>query len=159
VAPPSFPRITRHASRIRPGFTLVEVLAALLLVAIVLPVVMQGISLATGAASAAKRRTEAASLAQSKLAELVGTEGWSGRVLSGRFDTLDGDDAGDYAWRADVTPWTEQYVRQIDVHVTWDGPGGERRVTLSTLVYEGKPEEETEEDEAETGAPGTGGAS
>ena len=144
--------------RRRAAFTLVEVLAALLLVAIVLPVVMQGISLATGAASAAKRRTEAASLAQSKLAELVGTEGWSGRILSGQFDLLDGDDAEDYAWRADVTAWTDQqYVRQIDVHVTWTGPAGEERVTLSTLVYEGKPKEETEEDEAEAGAPGTGG--
>lgn len=141
------------------AFTLVEVLAALLLVAIVLPVVMQGISLATGAASSAKRRTQAASLAQSKLGELVATENWRTGVLSGRFDAFDGDDAAQYGWRGDLTAWTEPYVKQLQVHVTWDAPGGEEWVTLSTLVYEGRPEEEDEVEEAQPtpGASGTGG--
>ena len=151
----------RHV-RMRGGvsaFTLVEVLAALLLVAIVLPVVMQGISLATGAASSAKRRTQAASLAQSKLGELVATENWRTGVLSGRFDAFDGDDAAQYGWRGDLTAWTEPYVKQLQVHVTWTAPGGEDSVTLSTLVYEGRPEEEdeAEEEQPTPGAGETGG--
>ena len=139
------------------AFTLVEVLAALLLIAIVLPVVMQGISLATGAASSAKRRTEAASLAQSKLAELVATEGWRTGVLSGQFDAFDGDGAHHYGWRGEVGNWTEPYVKQLQVYVTWTGAGGgeEEWVRLTTLVYEGRPEEEETEPEATT--PGAGG--
>ena len=46
------------------AFTLVEVLATLALIAIVLPVAMNGISLATAAAGVAKQQMEAASLAE-----------------------------------------------------------------------------------------------
>ena len=138
-----------------------EVLAALLLVAIVLPVVMQGISLATGAASSAKRRTEAASLAASKMHEIVATERWRGGSLAGRFDSADGDNAGDYEWTADATRWTEPYVRELRVYVTWDGAEDDRGVTLTTLVYEGRPQEEedAEADEEGAGSGGSGGAS
>lgn len=139
------------------AFTLVEVLAALLLVAIVIPVVMQGISLATTAASSAKRRTEAASLAQSKMAELVATDGWSGGVLSGSFDVDDGNEADAYSWQADVSAWTEPYVKLLAVHVMWDGTDGQRSVTLSTLVYEGLPEEEVDAGEVGSSAGAAGG--
>jgi general secretion pathway protein I len=131
-----------------PAFTLVEVLAALLLVAIVVPVVMQGVSLATGAASSAKRRTEGASLAQSKMAEILATERWRGGVLSGQFDADDGHNAGDYGWRAEVTPWTEPYVKELAVHVTWDRSNVEQSVTLTTLVYEGRPEDDEDDEDA-----------
>lgn len=144
----------RRSARLT-AFTLVEVLAALLLVAIVLPVVMQGISLATGAASSAKRRTEAVSLAQSKMAELYATEGWRGGSLSGRFTSFDGVNAADYSWRADVTGWTEPYVRQLAVHVSWDRTAGEQTITLTTLVYEGRPR--TEGDGQDAAAGGSGG--
>jgi general secretion pathway protein I len=145
------------------AFTLVEVLAALLLVAIVVPVVMQGVSLATGAASAAKRRTEAASLAQSKMAELLATRRWQGGALSGRFDADDGHNAGDYGWRAEVTPSTEPYVKELAVRVTWDRNDGEQSVTLTTLVYEGRPDddeddEETDDYEGDAASGAAGGA-
>lgn len=151
--------VARSLSR---GFTLVEVLAALLLVAIVVPVVMRGVTLATSAASSAKRRIEAASLAQSKMAEVLATERWRGGVLSGSFDAADGHNAGDYAWRADVTPWTEAYVKQLAVNVSWDRTNAERSVTLTTLVYEGRPEDDDDDangdepadDEAAAGGPG-----
>src|SRR5260370_36095537 len=68
------------------GFTLVEVLAALMLLAIVLPVAMRGISMATALASSAKHRDEAAVLAKSKLDELVATHAWQSQALSGNFD-------------------------------------------------------------------------
>jgi len=44
----------------RAGFTLVEVLATIMLLAIVLPVAMRGVTISTQTASTARRRTEAA---------------------------------------------------------------------------------------------------
>ena len=143
--------------RTRRGFTLVEALAALLLVAIVLPVVMRGVSVAARAASSARRNTEAASLAQSKLNELVATEQWRSGYLAGQFDADDGDNAYDYAWSAQATNWSERYVRQLAVSVTWTSGGAQQSVTLTTLVYEGKPPEQTTTGGGGTGTGGAGG--
>lgn len=85
------------------GFTLVEVLAALLLVAIVLPVTMRGVTYATNAATAARRRNEASGLAQSKLDELLATQDWTSGSLSGDFVA---DGWPDYSWSAELAQWT-----------------------------------------------------
>ena len=122
------PRPTRDA---RGGFTLVEALATLVLVAIILPVAMRGISLATAAAGHARRQVEAAALAEARLAELVSTGAWQDADLAGDF----GDDYPGYAWTAAVTERKEATLRQLDVRVTWVARGAERSVTLSTLVY------------------------
>ncbi len=118
------------------GFTLVEVLAALMLMAIVLPAVMQGVSLSTAAATAARRRSEAAGLAGSKLAEIVSTGQWQGGGLSGDF----GDDWRDYRWEATVQPWSEDTtdagLQQIDLRVSWLFRGRDASVTVSTLAHE-----------------------
>lgn len=114
----------------RRGFTLVEALATLVLVAIILPVAMRGISLATAAAGHARRQVEAAALAEAKLAELVVTGGWQDADLAGDF----GDDHPDYAWLAEVAEREEATLRQLDVHVLWVARGAEHSVTLSTLV-------------------------
>jgi len=119
----------------RKAFTLVEVLAALLLIAIVLPVVMQGISLATNAASNAKRRTEAAGLAESKLAEIVATRAWQTGSLSGDFSP----DWPDYRWEATLQTYTNdssgKNVQEIDLRVLWMSRSQEQSVSVSTLTY------------------------
>ena len=94
TSPASLCRRARRAAR-RParsirsgrrrGFTLIEVLAALLLIGIVLPVIMQGFSIATRVGSTAKRRTEAGALADAKLTELVATAQWQSGMISRRF--------------------------------------------------------------------------
>ena len=53
------------------GFTLVEVLATLVLMGIVIPVAMHGVSIAMSAASNARKTAEAATLAETKLNELL----------------------------------------------------------------------------------------
>lgn len=114
----------------RGGFTLVEVLAALTLAALVLPVAMRGVSLALTCAGRAKRQAEAAVLAEAKLAELVVTEGWQAADLSGDFE----DEAPDYAWRAEVNTWDTTTLRRLDVSVYRKLAGPTRAVTLTTLV-------------------------
>jgi prepilin-type N-terminal cleavage/methylation domain-containing protein len=143
--------------RHRRGFTLIEALAALLLVAIVLPVVMRGISTASRAASTARRNTEAASLAQSKLDELIATEQWRAGYLAGQFDINDGDRAGDYTWSAETLQWSEPFTRRLAVSVAWISVGVEQRVTITTVVYEGRPKEEKGTDTGTGTGSGTGG--
>lgn len=115
------------------GFTLVEILATLALVAIVLPVAMSGISLALRVADESRRQTEAATLARNKLAEIVAYNLWQTTTLSGDF----GPDMPEYRWAATVSDWQVANVRQIDVAVTWVHGGRERSVAVSTLLYMG----------------------
>lgn len=126
---------TSSRSRRRGGFTLIEVLATLMLVAIVLPVVMKGAALATGAASTAKRRNEAAGLAEEKLAEIIATDQWQGSSLSGDF----GSDWPDYRWQATVQSWPQDTsgagLQQVDLRVFWTSRDRPDSLTLSTLTY------------------------
>ena len=130
---------THHSalSRHRRGFTLVECLATMLLMAIILPVVDQGIATTTLSAGTTRHRTEAAGLAQSKLSELMvsGSAVWSSGALSGDF----GPDWPNYKWNATVGPWVNDTqavgLEQLDVQVTWTDRNQAMSVTVSSLVY------------------------
>ena len=120
----------------RRGFTLVEVLAAMLLIGIVMPVVMQGVTAATRAASTARHRTEAATLAEGKLQELVVTNGWqNGSALAGDF----GGDWPGYQWKATLAAWandvTQSGMQELDVQVSWTDHGQPASCTVCGLVY------------------------
>jgi len=117
----------------RGGFTLIEILATLTLLAIVLPSVVNGISLCLATAGAARGQSEAAALAQGKLAELLADEAWQHAALSGDF----GDDWPDYRWSARVTEWDGTVLQEIELTVSWKHRGKDRDVTLATLVYTG----------------------
>ena len=131
------------------GFTLVEVLAAMVLLAIVLPVAMRGISIAARAASISKHKTIAAQLGSSKLQEIVSTGLWQTTSnLSGDF-TLEGTEYQEYTWIAQLQPWTQRGVSQqdlqpqtlneLDLKVLWKSRGQDDSLTLSTLVYTNPP--------------------
>ncbi len=95
----------RTASR-RGGFTLVEVLAALTVVLIALPVAMEAISLTNATSTRARRQLEAANLAASKLAELVATNAWQNGNGSGDFSSYSAS-FPDYTWTSTVTQYAE----------------------------------------------------
>jgi len=118
----------------RRGFTLIEVLAALALIGVVLPVVMQGFSIANGLAASAKERTEASSLADSKLNELVATGDWKLGLLSGDF----APDKPNFHWKAELKNWDSSTLQELDVHVTWTSRGNDREFMVSTLVDQGQ---------------------
>ena len=117
------------------GFTLIEVLAAVVLVAIVMPVVMRGISLATSAAGISRQRTEAATLASMKLHELVATGQWQNGSTSGDF----AGEFPDYQWSAQIADWTDPDLEQLDVKVMWTARGRQQSITVSTLIYPNTP--------------------
>jgi prepilin-type N-terminal cleavage/methylation domain-containing protein len=120
----------------RAGFTLIEVLATLLLMAIVLPAVMEGVSIALASASNARQRTEAAAVAQSQMTTLLATGQWNGGVLAG--DVV--SNGGTYHWQAAAVAWpldtTTVGLMQVDMVVTWTGRSGNQSITLSTLIYD-----------------------
>jgi prepilin-type N-terminal cleavage/methylation domain-containing protein len=122
-----------HPAYRRRGFTLVEILATLALVAIILPVAMSGISLALGVADQGRRQTEAASLAQTKMAEIIASQQWQTSSLAGDF----APDLPEYRWVAQFTDWQGTTLKQLDVQVLWSQGGTDRAVALSTLVYTG----------------------
>ena len=115
------------------GFTLIEILAALLLIGLVLPAVMKGISLTSLLVSDSDRRYEALDLAQSKMDEVLLEETWqSSASQSGRFD----DEFDDYEWALDVSDWTESDVKEVNVYVYWDQRNRQEYIQLTTLVYD-----------------------
>ncbi|MEI8197373.1 MAG: type II secretion system protein [Phycisphaerae bacterium] len=124
------PQTKRHFRR---AFTLVEALAVITIVGIVLPAVMYGISISTGAAGLARQRDAASALAANKLTEIVGTNAWQTGDANG-----DVEDAPlKFHWVSHVQDWTESNLHQVTVEVSWTGRGRERTVAVSTLVYDG----------------------
>ena len=119
-------------ARARPrGFTLIEVLATLVLLGIVMPVAMRGVSLALAASSTARRTAEAASLAEMKLNELVVDGSWQTGNAGGDFSD---QNQPDYRWTCESAA-RDYGTSEVVVHVTWTHRGQERTMSLATLVY------------------------
>jgi len=113
----------------RRGFTLVEVLAALLLMAIVIPVAMQGMSMASRAGILGQRKAAAMLVAERVLNELVLTGQMNQSTASGT--VVDGDTT--YPWTMASQPWPEDTMTEVTVHVSFTMQGNTYDVSTSTL--------------------------
>ena len=122
----------RPAASRRRGLTLIEVLATIVLISIVLPAAMQGVSMCLSAASLARQRTEAAGLAEAKLNELLATGDWQFGSTSGEF----GEAWPGYRWGCGTSEFSDPTLSQLYVRVVWTHRGQERDVTVTTLVYQ-----------------------
>jgi type II secretory pathway pseudopilin PulG len=115
------------------GFTIVEVMAALVVVAIVLPTLIQGTLLCMDLAVHARMQAQAASLAQAKLSELAATRMIDQAMQTGDF----GERWPQYEWMATVQSWDDPRLVELDVSVLWNRRGKDYGVTVSTLIYDG----------------------
>jgi len=115
------------------GFTLVEILVTFVLIALIIPVAMEGISLATRLGIKSKQELKAGTLAETKLAEFLLSGDWSGGDQSGQFE---GDDSV-FKWSLETTDWEEQdSMKELNLSVGWTGSSGaDHKVELSTVVY------------------------
>jgi len=130
---PSKLRARRSARR--RGLTLVEVLATIVMMGIVLPAAMHGISMCTAASVAARHRSEAAALGEAKLTELIATGDWQYGATGGDF----GEDWPDYHWTGASGNWqSDPSMTQLEVHITWTSRQDEHEVVLTTLIYSGQ---------------------
>lgn len=121
------------STRSSAAFTLAEVLAALLFMAIVVPVAVEGMHIASLAGAVAARKAEAARIAQQVLNENLVTTNWT-QTLQGT--TTENQRA--FRWTLNSTPWTQDpgqnSMLQLSVEVTYDVRGRDYSVKLSTLV-------------------------
>jgi type II secretory pathway pseudopilin PulG len=114
------------------GFTLAEVLAALLFMAILIPVTMHGVSVASRAGTLGQRRATAMRIAERVLDE---------QILSGQMATAtpygnisEGDIT--YSWTMRSDPWPEDIaitLNVVTVRVEFVVQGGTFDVAVSTL--------------------------
>ena len=104
------------------GFTLLEVMIAVALIAVALVTLLGSQSQSVSFANSAKFEIMAALLAQSKMSEITIQDADSLSSDSGDF----GDDYPGYAWEATVSDVSiegveaiSDYLKQIDLTVTW----------------------------------------
>jgi type II secretory pathway pseudopilin PulG len=90
------------------GFTLAEVLAALLFMAIVIPVAMQGLQVASRAGVVAVRKAEAARVADRLLNESIVTTNWNQSMQSGVVI----EDDRSYRWSLRSEQWNQALTNQ-----------------------------------------------
>lgn len=119
----------------RSGFTLIEALAALLLITIVLPVVMRAVVSSAQVGVLADRRAEAVTLADTKLAEVLLNRDWKFGDAAGDFAEFYGDHARRYQWTLRIDDWNETAFSQVTVKVLWLQRGQEQAIELATVVY------------------------
>jgi len=123
----------RGSSKERSGFTFAELLAAMLLVAIVVPVAIQGLTLANRAGILANRKRIAGELADNLLNEWVVTDAWRDGLASGEF----GEEWPGYRWVFEENDWEEDdALRLITVRVFFVVQEKEYNASLTTLVEE-----------------------
>lgn len=114
----------------RRGFTLVEVLAAMVFMAIVIPVVVEGLTIATRAGVATERRREAAELADQELTDQVVTGDWQNGNQQGDFMP----DHPGFQWQLTTEAWDQDEMTVVTVETTYMVQGQQASVTLSTLT-------------------------
>jgi general secretion pathway protein I len=115
-----------------PGFTLLEVMVAMSIIAIALTALLASQSQSISIAGEAKFSTTAALLAQSKMAEIETKTKDELMYDSGDF----GDDFPDYSWEmevqdvvfADEEEFTD-YLKQVDLTIYW-GEGKQYQYSL-----------------------------
>jgi hypothetical protein len=111
------------------AFTLAEVLAALVLMAIVIPVAIEGTGVAGRAGELGVRKADAVRVAQRVLNEAIAT-GTAGQSSGG--STAEGP--ATYTWTLTSQPWSVDTMQLVTVQVNFNLQGRDFAVSLDTLV-------------------------
>jgi prepilin-type N-terminal cleavage/methylation domain-containing protein len=121
------------------GFTLAEILAALMLMAIIIPVAMEGMSVASRIGVLGQRKAAAMRVAERVLNELI-IEGQT-QQTSASGTTAEGET--NYPWTMRSQTWSEDAMLEMTVTVTFTVQGNEYDVSTSTLIAPGASTVET----------------
>jgi type II secretory pathway pseudopilin PulG len=112
------------------AFTLAEVLAAMAFLAIVIPVVVECLHVASAAGEVAQRKSEAARVAERILNESIVTTNWNQSAQNGTVN----DGMREFDWILLNEPWNQDPMRLLTVQVKYSVQGQEYTVQLSTLT-------------------------
>lgn len=121
--------ITRHVS----AFTLAEVLAAMLFLAIVIPAAVEALHVASLAGEVAARKGTAVRLGDRILNESTVTTNWNVGSQNGTVT----EGAGEFHWTLNNQIWSVDptaAMRLLTAEVTFSAQGHDYSVELSTLV-------------------------
>jgi len=121
-------RPTRN--RRRGAFTLAEVLAALLFLAIVIPTAVEAVRVSSLAGEVAARKGMAARVADRVLNESLVLTNWSSGQQSGTVT----EGALAFQWKLTSQAWPQAALEQLTAVVTYSAQGRPYSVTLSTLA-------------------------
>src|SRR5947208_6525931 len=112
-------RASHPQSTVISGFTLAEVLAALVFMAILIPVALEGLHIASRAGEVAARKSEAALVAERVLNESIVTTNWNTTVQNGTVR----QGVREFRWTLRNDPWdkdpNQTVIRQLSVEVTY----------------------------------------
>lgn len=112
------------------AFTLAEVLAALLFMAIVIPVAVQGLRIASRAGEVAARKSDAVRVAERILNESIVTTNWNKSFQNGTVQEGDRE----YRWTLRNENWKEDSMQLLSVEVTFPVQNQDYSLRLSTLA-------------------------
>lgn len=125
--------------RAQAGFTLAEVLAALLFMAIVIPVAVQGLRVASLAGEVAERKTQAARIAERILNENLMVTNVNKSVQTGTYQ----EGLREFHWIVRSEKWNQDGTAYapnlVSVEVTFPIQNQDYVVRLNTLVSNQQP--------------------
>jgi len=123
-------KLPLRTSKPRAAFTLAEVLAALLFLAIVIPTAVEALHVASLAGEVAARKSEAARVADRVLGESLVTTNWVGGIQSGTIT----EGILDFRWKLTTQTWPQDPMELLTAQVTYSAQGKDYSVQLSTLA-------------------------
>jgi hypothetical protein len=126
----SFATLCFRERRRSQAFTLAEVLAAMLFLAIVIPVAVEALHVASLAGEVAARKGAAGRIADRILNESLVTTNWSGGVQSGTVP----EGALDFRWTLTSQNWPQDSMQMLTAEVKFLAQGKDYSVKLSTLA-------------------------
>jgi hypothetical protein len=124
------PRHTPHVTRPASAFTLAEVLAAMLFLAIVIPAAVEAMHVASLAGEVAARKGAAARVADRVLNESLITTNWSAGTQQGNIT----EGALEYRWTLTRENWAEDAMQLLTAEVKFTAQGRDFSVKLNTLA-------------------------
>lgn len=127
--------IRSGVKRARAAFTLAEALAAMAFLAIVIPVAMEALHLASHAGVVAQRKALAARFADRWLNELLVTGQWKQGGSGGTTD----ENGLIYRWQLRSDSWERDALKRLTLSVTYTAQGREYQVELATLMDPNAP--------------------
>lgn len=138
--------MTRTAQK---GFTLVEVIVAFTILALVFGALFEVFAGGLAASRNVEAQSRAVLLAQSKLDEISADDSFGSGAMSGAFDVNAArEDGPRYRWAAGFAPYGEDELGPADqgavvpytasIEVSWEEGGRERRVELQSMVLKRK---------------------
>ena len=125
-------RLPLHACTRHPtwAFTLAEVLAALLFLAIVIPAVVETLHVASLAGEVAARKGAAARVADRVLNESLVMTNWSNGTQNGTVT----EGAQEFRWTLSSQNWPQDSMQLLTAEVKYSAQGRDYSVKLSTLA-------------------------